>query len=276
MLCRILAMSLLCSQALDLRRSRMYISSLLLLPCSLSTHTILTIVTSGSVNTGLESGSLPFKNFESAISRFMSHHDQCRPACPKACNKLSNNRQRRSPHSDLQQYGMTRNESPVYLMYPPDPSGRRAHEAIQLQSAGPSQRAAYETNPRATNTRRVTTPQPSEASPPTASTRQMQGQMLRTSATSGASKSTIDERPIIRSASDYTSSEGSSEAIPRQHTPRTRTVFWHCCQGRNSDHGPYNGALCQSCLTCGHQLCAYCRQEIVVVRDRGAPSGSGK
>lgn len=42
----------------------------------------------------------------------------------------------------LQQRGMTRNQSPVYLVYPSDPSGRRASEAVQLQYASPSEQQA--------------------------------------------------------------------------------------------------------------------------------------
>lgn len=166
---------------------------------------------------------------------------------------------------------MTRNESPVYLMYPPDPSGRRANEANQLQYAGPSQRATYDTYTSVTRARGARTPQSSEATPQTTPTRQDQGPISRNTATSHASRSQVDDGHIVRTASDYTSSESSNGSNAHQHTPRTRTMLWYCCHGRDSDHGPYNVRLCRSCLTCGHQPCVYCRQELVVVRDRSRP-----
>lgn len=167
---------------------------------------------------------------------------------------------------------MTRNESPVYLMYPPDPSGRQANQANQLQYAGPSQRAAYDTYASVTQAREATTPRWSEAAPQTTLPREDQGSIPRDARTSYVSRSEIDGRHIVRTASDYTSSESSNGSNPHQHTPRTRTMLWYCCRGRGSDHGPFNVHLCHSCLTCGHQPCLYCRQEIVVVRDRSRPT----
>lgn len=167
----------------------------------------------------------------------------------------------------MQEYGLTRNESPVYFMYPPDPSGRRANQANQLQYAGPSQRAAYDTYTSATRARGATTPQSSKATPQTTSARQDQGPISRNTATSQ-----VDDGYIVRTASDYTSSESSNGSNPHQHTPRTRTMLWSCCRGRDSDHGPYNVRLCCSCLSCGHQPCQYCRREVVVVRDRSRPT----
>ncbi|KAI4179245.1 MAG: hypothetical protein L6R41_007959 [Letrouitia leprolyta] len=43
-----------------------------------------------------------------------------------------------------QYQGLTRNGSPVYLMYPPDQSGRRPNEHTILQYANDTQREAYE------------------------------------------------------------------------------------------------------------------------------------
>ena len=163
---------------------------------------------------------------------------------------------------------MTRNESPVHFMYPPDPTGRRANEAIQLQHAGLSQRAASDAHIAAIRARGAT---PNDSSEATQSTSSAQDLVPRTFAASQSSRPQARERGVVRTASDYTSSESSNGLSPRQHTPRTRTVLWYCCQGRGSDHGPYNVHLCHSCLTCGHQPCLYCREEIVIIRDRGAP-----
>lgn len=167
---------------------------------------------------------------------------------------------------------MTRNESPVYLMYPPDPSGRQANQAIQLQYAGPSQKAAYDTYTSVTRACGAPRPQSSEPTPQTTSAPEDRWPMPKNTTGSQASGYQVNETRIVRTASDYTSSEGSNGSNPHRHTPSTHTMLWYCCQGRGSDHGPYNVRLCRSCLTCGHQTCLYCRQEAVVVRDRGRPT----
>ena len=156
-------------------------------------------------------------------------------------------------------------------MYPPDPSGRRANEAIQLQYADPSQRAAYNAYEAAVRDRgRAATPL-SEATPSASSTQRTRNSVPRTFEQPGHSSSQNRERRGVRTISDYTSSDGSNDPTPRQHTPRVRDIFWYCCRGgERTDHGPHNLELYSSCLVCGHWLCAYCREDKVTMRDRGA------
>ena len=164
---------------------------------------------------------------------------------------------------------MTRNRSPVYLMYPPDRSGRRANDAVQLQHASTSEGpTAYERN-RATR--------PLEATPRYSTHSPQPGPFVYPRQTSPATSNTsqgwsaqpnVRERPSIRMPGDYTSSESSSGENQRQHTPRTRTVLWYCCHGPGRGHGPHNVQIHNSCITCDHRICAYCQQEAIFVRDR--------
>ena len=161
--------------------------------------------------------------------------------------------QHRSPSRPVQQYGMTRNGSPVYLMYPPDPSGRQANQAIQLQYTDPSQRAASEAFAAQIRDRAFTSTQPSEAAQRTPLIQPTGVAVPRTFEQTPTSRLQDIERR--RTATGYTSSLGSNDPTRHQRTPRTRTATWYCCQGGGlgrTDHGPYTVRLSGSCLVCDH------------------------
>ena len=178
--------------------------------------------------------------------------------------------QHRSPGRHVQQHGMTRNGSPVYLMYPPDPSGRQANQAIQLQYADPTQRAASDAFAAQVRDRGSTSTQPSEAAQRTPLIQPIGVAVPRTSEQISTARFQDMERR--RTATGYATSLGSNDPTRHQRTPRTRTAIWYCCQGGGfgrTDHGPYPLGLSGSCLVCDHRgPCAYCLQEVVDIRDR--------
>ena len=178
--------------------------------------------------------------------------------------------QHRSPGRRVQQSGMTRNGSPVYFIYPPDPSGRQANQAIQLQYAGLSQRAASDAFAAQICDRGSTSTQPSEAAQRTPLIQPTGVAVPRTFEQIPTDGFRDVERR--RTATGYASSLGSNDPTRYERIPRTRTAIWYCCQGGGfgrTDHGPYNVELSRSCLVCDHRgPCAYCIREVVEIRDR--------
>lgn len=165
---------------------------------------------------------------------------------------------------------MTRNQSPIYLMYAPDRSGRRASEAVQLQRASAFERPAVHEHERVTRALEAPPSYSTHSTQPGSLAYHRQTSLATGDTTTGwNAQPTIRERPAFRMPSDYTSSESSNGENQRQHTARTRTILWYCCHGPGRGHGPHNIQIYNSCITCDHRICEYCQQEVIYVRDRG-------
>ena len=159
---------------------------------------------------------------------------------------------------------MTTNGSPVYLMYPPDRSGRRPNEYTQLQYANPAQREArreFEASTFNTDPNYAQNEYSYYAGPAATNRAALQ----RTSTT----HATTERLQFIRGGGDYTSSEGSNGPVSRPRTQPTRTTYWYCCNEGCPMRGPYIEAVYDNCaLGCGRVRCSGCPREIVSLRDR--------
>ena len=154
-------------------------------------------------------------------------------------------------------------------MYTPDPSGRRANEAIQLQHASPFERPTTRERDRFNRPLEAAPSYSSHPFQPVSTTLGHQTSMTNGSPSQSRGAATnVRERPEFRMPSDYTSSEDGNGDDRHPHTPRTRTILWYCCHGPGRGHGPYNVDIYKSCLNCDHRMCVYCQQEAIIVRDR--------
>lgn len=164
--------------------------------------------------------------------------------------------------------GLTRNASPLYLVYPPDPSGRRPNEYTQLQFASPAQREAYERSEAArlplAGPIQWPNEQPHHAGLAMTNHTAPQWMMGAGTMTAGTARPTV-----ISGGGDYTSSEGSNGPRSRPPTQPTRTRYWYCCTPGCIYPGPYIEDLYDNCIHgCGAVRCSRCRREIVSLRDR--------
>lgn len=158
---------------------------------------------------------------------------------------------------------MTRNESPVFLIYPPNESGRRESPFVQLQYANPGQRAAAE--------RFYTIPDPSQPD----SSRQQNNDRPPSSSRTRRNEithpqpqrySTIRRTVQYIRGGDYTSSESSSGSHSRPRIPTTATTYWYCC--RQCGAAAHIERMYSNCLRCDHQRCDQCTCEVVYLRER--------
>ena len=151
----------------------------------------------------------------------------------KACAPLPNpdvdinTFQRRHTACGLQSQGMTRNESPVPLSYPPQPSGQRASLQTQLQYANPAQKNAAQLQTRTAEYATIRAPQPAQMPVAPQQTRPatlvQQEQRVQLRPSSQKFPATAREVPT---ASDYTSSESSKASSPRPRAQQTRSEVW--------------------------------------------------
>lgn len=164
--------------------------------------------------------------------------------------------------------GMTRNESPVYLLYPPDRSGRRPSPRTELQYASPRERAAQR-DPTMVDQHRVSASrQPDRSSSCHIYNHYPSISSNHTSAAAPRPRyENTQDRRTVSGTVDYTSSESSiGEGHHRAPTQPTSAAYWYCCQ-RCDYPGPYLSQLHMVCL-CGVRRCPSCQEETVVVRDR--------
>ncbi|KAL8764576.1 MAG: hypothetical protein Q9194_006968, partial [Teloschistes cf. exilis] len=153
-------------------------------------------------------------------------------------------------------YGLTRNESPVYLTYPCDESGRRPNEHAILQYANPSQREAYQRFLAAQSSQHVGVPQPDDRRHHTG-TPQYNYDAPRP-ATMGPT-GTAPQRmtpTIMTSGVDY-----GSRARPDIQQPQTG--YWYCHADGCPNSGPYIEGMYANCIHgCGARRNPGGRQEI--------------
>lgn len=166
-----------------------------------------------------------------------------------------------SPPNTRQSSGMTRNDSPVYLLYPPDLSGRRPSQWTQLQYVSPDQRAALQDPPVPERPSSVNH-QPEQ-----------RPQHLGRNTSYGAYNRTMGdtrlyyENPSIRHTNsgpgNRTSPESSNRSnFCRQHPQPTRTPYWYCCR-QCTYPGPHISSLYASCSNCGVPRCSQCPEELI-------------
>lgn len=175
--------------------------------------------------------------------------------------------QQSDAHANGRQYsGMTRNSSPVYPFYPPDPSGRRPSRLTELQYVNPAQREAERIRPVSVQGPSSVYCQPEQhlvCNPPSEPHHHIM---------SSSTHSYYDHPSTRRTNSGaglYTpSGSGNGNNPCRSHPQPTRTLYWYCCQ-RCACPGPYLSSLYASCLNCGVQRCSRCREVVLEVRDCG-------
>jgi len=167
---------------------------------------------------------------------------------------------------------MTRDRSPVFTLYPPDPAGRRPSERTILQYAGPNDRSSSSSAsyvPEAVAGR-------GSGTTFTRSDAQYQQQYLiatsQATHVSNGSGHTSSVQHTVSGGGDYSSSEGSPGQHQRFRPPVVLTRQWYCCTSGCTFRGPYNYNLYENCaLGCGHIRCPTCEQEVIRVRDREGP-----
>lgn len=138
----------------------------------------------------------------------------------------------------MQTSGMTRNPSPVYLLYPPDASGRRPSSHTELQYVSPADRA------RATN----------QAGHQATDVARGNNQQYHTNATQ-PSHTTSSYRPT---SYPFTARSGTANSPLLESS--TRGAFWYCCHPDCLNRGPYSFALHCSCTAgCQRPRCDRCR-----------------
>lgn len=167
-----------------------------------------------------------------------------------------------------QYQGSTRNESPVYLMYPPDSCGRQPNEHARLQYANEAQREAYEQFQTTQRNQAAATHQGNQPAHSVGPPLYNNAGPRRTSGAPTTMMSSYEPTYITR-VGDNTSSESSSGSNSRPRTERTLTRYWYCCNHGCPNNGPYIESIYSDCaLGCGHVKCRRCRREIVSLRDR--------
>lgn len=158
---------------------------------------------------------------------------------------------------------MTRNESPVFLIYPPDESSRRESQSVRFQYANPNQRAAAE--------RFFTIPNPSQPD----ISRQQNNDRPPSSSRTRRNETTHPQperyTPVRRTVQyirggNYTSSESSSGSHSRPRIPTTATTYWYCC--RQCGAPGHIERMYTSCLLCDHPRCNQCTREVFYLRER--------
>lgn len=158
---------------------------------------------------------------------------------------------------------MTRNDSPVYLVYPPDPSGRRPNQYTQLQYANPAQRESFERF-EAARMSRTGCDSYSNQIPGNTGLLSYNQTVPDRSAGQPTPTARRAEPTSIRRAGDNTASASSSGGSQRSRTQPTPTRYWYCCNPGCPSNGPYIERLYENCYNgCGHRRCLGCRRQIV-------------
>ena len=179
--------------------------------------------------------------------------------------KLKQNRDR---VDSRQNAGMTRNDSPVYFFYPPDPSGRRPSPLTELQYVNPAQRSAQQSHSAAEHSVSVSgRPDQSMQQVLCNSTYEPRHHIMDPN--TRPSYENLTTRPIIGGGGNHASPESSyGGSSSRSYPQPTRTLCWFCC--RQCVHpGPYTSSLYATCLGCGYPKCSQCSEVVLEVRDRG-------
>ena len=153
---------------------------------------------------------------------------------------------------------MTRNESPVYLSYPPDSTGRQANLRSSIQYANPAQVEAARRFEAARSSGTAAPHSPYQNANQSWSSQQAYSspQPISNTSISRASASSI---PVGTSGGSHTLSRTSNQSYPNQRHQSARTTFWKCCQPGCPYPSTYNETLYANCYHgCGHWKCSYC------------------
>ena len=146
---------------------------------------------------------------------------------------------------------MTQNDSPVYLSYPPNPTGRQANLSSSILYANPTEVQAardFEAT-RSAGTAASHSPYRNASQSSSSQQAYSSSQPISSTTTSraGASSDPVGSR-------GFYSPSGTSN-----HHQSARTIFWKCCQMGCPYISTYNEALFKNCYHgCGHQKCSYC------------------
>ncbi|KAL9586885.1 MAG: hypothetical protein Q9212_000629 [Teloschistes hypoglaucus] len=170
------------------------------------------------------------------------------------------------------------NESPVYLTYPCDESGRRPNEHASLQYANPSQREAYQRLLAAQSNQHVAVHQPDNQRHGTG-TPQYNYDAPRQATMGPTSRAPQRVAPTtITGGSDYTSLGGSIGSGTRPDIQQPQTRYWWCSAPGCPYRGPYLESVYANCYHgCGATRNPGGHQEIYSLRERApadVPSSS--
>lgn len=170
----------------------------------------------------------------------------------------------------MQVNGMTRNNSPVYFFYPPDPSGRRPSERTLLQYANPAERAADQGRGGDQQYQQNISPRLNSTSQPRLS-QQNQHSALDLTPTSSR-RHAGESYENSGNAGGNSSLSRSNNSGHHSRTEPQRIEYWRCCQPGCGQVGRYISRIHVTCIAgCRRPRCLQCSSETEISRDYPPP-----
>ncbi|KAL2358948.1 hypothetical protein BJ546DRAFT_34241 [Cryomyces antarcticus] len=152
-----------------------------------------------------------------------------------------------TPEDARLRHGMTANQSPVCLQYPPSATSQSADGRTILRYTNQTEKRTTEVAQRQIL---GTAPQTS----PGATRQQGPPSHSETVTQRGTPVAEINRRAC------------SNAETTRSSADHPETIFvWFCC--KCSDRGPYQFALFEKCIACDHTVCSLCKTDSITATD---------